>query len=64
MAEGASMAVDSPCTKICAIDPASGLCRGCLRNLDEIARWGSADDSWRRGVLDRLPSRRGLVRPD
>jgi predicted Fe-S protein YdhL (DUF1289 family) len=55
------MAVASPCTRICAIDPASGYCTGCLRTIDEIAAWGAADDRWKQSVLDRL-KRRSLRR--
>lgn len=51
------MAVASPCTNICEIDPASGYCRGCLRTLDEIAAWGASDDRWKQVVLDRLRQR-------
>jgi predicted Fe-S protein YdhL (DUF1289 family) len=32
-------AIETPCVKICALDPASGLCRGCGRTADEIAAW-------------------------
>jgi len=28
--------VESPCVQLCRIDPASGLCEGCARSLDEI----------------------------
>ncbi|AXS40105.1 DUF1289 domain-containing protein [Breoghania sp. L-A4] len=47
----------SPCIKICVIDQASGLCRGCARTLDEIAAWGGLDDSARQTITDRLPAR-------
>lgn len=47
----------SPCIKICALD-AQGVCVGCLRTLDEIARWGSmnADQQWE--VIAALEKRR------
>jgi hypothetical protein len=57
------MAIASPCTKVCTIDPSSGLCWGCGRTLDEIARWGSLDDAERRRIMAELPQRlsaRGL----
>jgi predicted Fe-S protein YdhL (DUF1289 family) len=57
------MAIASPCTKVCTIDPSSGLCWGCGRTLDEIARWGSLDDAERRRIMGELPQRlsaRGL----
>ena len=31
--------IESPCNKICAIDPVSGLCVGCGRTLAEIEGW-------------------------
>jgi predicted Fe-S protein YdhL (DUF1289 family) len=51
-------AIGSPCTKVCAIDPATGWCAGCLRTIDEIAAWGSLDDRARRAVWKVLPERR------
>ena len=43
----------SPCMNICVLD-ASRTCIGCLRTLDEIARWGrmSAAEQWQ--VIARL----------
>ncbi len=49
--------VPSPCLKICVYDPALGLCRGCKRTLDEIARWGGMDDRERLRVLAALERR-------
>jgi uncharacterized protein len=34
--------VPSPCINVCEMDQKSGLCRGCLRTIDEIVAWGSA----------------------
>lgn len=39
------------------MDPISGLCRGCQRTLDEIARWGEMSDAEREAVLAALPAR-------
>jgi len=50
--------VPSPCVSICKIDPASGLCVGCLRTIDEIAAWSVLDDDARRAVWARILSRR------
>jgi predicted Fe-S protein YdhL (DUF1289 family) len=50
--------VASPCTKVCTIDQASGLCAGCARTLDEIARWSAFSDDEKRAVLAELPARR------
>jgi predicted Fe-S protein YdhL (DUF1289 family) len=54
--------IESPCIKVCTMDAASGLCAGCGRTLDEIARWGSMTDEERRKVVAGLPQRLGHVR--
>jgi uncharacterized protein len=48
----------SPCTAVCILDPASGLCRGCFRNIDEITRWPSLGPEAKRRILAELPGRR------
>lgn len=48
----------SPCINICSMDPQSGLCLGCARTLDEIARWSQSSIPERRRVLSQLPQRR------
>jgi predicted Fe-S protein YdhL (DUF1289 family) len=40
------------------MDPDTGLCRGCARTLDEIARWGGMSDDERSEVLVKLVQRR------
>ena len=51
------MAIASPCTKVCTIDPRSGLCRGCGRTLDEIAMWGTMSEAQRQHIMAELPQR-------
>ncbi len=51
-------AVPSPCIDVCRMDPATGLCEGCLRTIDEIAAWGSLDDAAKRAVWQALDRRR------
>jgi len=51
----------SPCTGVCTLDPASGFCRGCLRTLQEIARWGGLNFDERRMVKSTLAERRCAV---
>ncbi len=51
------MAIASPCTKVCTIDPHSGLCMGCGRTLDEIARWMSLGEPERARIIADLPRR-------
>ena len=54
--------IESPCTKVCAIDPASGLCRGCGRSLEEIAGWTQISPAARRALMAELPARLALLR--
>jgi hypothetical protein len=42
------------------MDPERGLCRGCLRTLDEIARWGTMADEERERILSLLDERKKL----
>ena len=57
------MSVESPCRKLCGLDPATRVCTGCLRTLDEIARWGRMSDDEKRGVLRRIEATAGAMRP-
>jgi len=50
--------IESPCTKICTLQARSGLCLGCDRTIDEIARWTAMSDSERARVMAELPARR------
>lgn len=40
------------------MDPALGVCIGCCRTLDEIARWSAMTNEERDEVLSVLPTRR------
>lgn len=51
------MPIETPCNKVCTIDPASRLCAGCGRSLDEIARWTALTDAERARVMAELPQR-------
>ena len=51
------MPIQTPCTEICTIDPRSGLCLGCRRTLDEIARWTLLTDQERARIMAELPDR-------
>jgi hypothetical protein len=50
--------VQSPCTSVCVIDTATGLCAGCYRTLDEIAGWMGLSADQRRALLAELARRR------
>ena len=52
----ASAAVESPCINICKME--AGLCIGCQRSLDEIARWANVDDDGKRLILAAVAQRR------
>jgi hypothetical protein len=51
--------MDTPCIKVCAFDPATGLCAGCARTLAEIAEWSAYTPAERRRIMAELPARRG-----
>jgi hypothetical protein len=50
--------VASPCTSVCTIDPVTGLCGGCFRTLEEIARWIDFSATEKRTLLASLDARR------
>ena len=43
--------------KICTYESGSGLCTGCGRTLDEIARWSAMSGEERRRIMAELPER-------
>jgi len=47
----------SPCISVCTMELSSGLCRGCLRTLDEIAVWSTMGDTDKRAVWARIEAR-------
>ena len=49
--------IQSPCIKICTLDARSGLCLGCGRTIDEIARWGGMSEAERARIMAELPAR-------
>jgi predicted Fe-S protein YdhL (DUF1289 family) len=55
------MSIQTPCTAVCAIDPVSGLCLGCGRTLDEIARWTVLTDGERARIMAELPDRTARI---
>jgi predicted Fe-S protein YdhL (DUF1289 family) len=48
---------ESPCRKICTLDPASQLCLGCGRTLADIERWGGLTASERTGLMKEAAAR-------
>jgi hypothetical protein len=55
---GKAETLKSPCIKVCQMDPVKGVCIGCCRTLDEIARWGGMTDAERETVMKQLVERR------
>lgn len=52
-------AILTPCIGVCSLR-LDGLCDGCLRTTDEIARWSSLSDRERERLMDEvLPARDG-----
>ena len=49
--------LESPCTGVCTIAKSSGLCRGCRRTIEEIARWRAMDEAERARVLAACDTR-------
>ena len=47
----------SPCVNVCVLDDA-GFCSGCLRTVDEIARWASMSAAEQWSLLALLAERR------
>ena len=50
--------VPSPCIAVCQVDPASNLCIGCRRHVDEIRNWPVMTAEQKLSVLAALPERR------
>jgi predicted Fe-S protein YdhL (DUF1289 family) len=49
--------VPSPCISLCEMAPVTGLCRGCLRTIDEIVAWGNASDAHKRAIWAEIRRR-------
>jgi predicted Fe-S protein YdhL (DUF1289 family) len=55
--------IESPCIDVCTIDPVTGVCAGCARTLDEIARWSTLSEAERARIMRELPARRHRTKP-
>ena len=58
---GVHAVIESPCNRVCTLDPTSGLCLGCGRSIDEITRWTQMTDAERARVIAEL-SRRAVTK--
>lgn len=50
--------IETPCVNVCTLDARSGLCLGCGRTIEEIARWSTMRPEERKRVMLELPERR------
>jgi predicted Fe-S protein YdhL (DUF1289 family) len=53
----AETTIATPCNKVCVVHPALGVCIGCGRSLDEIARWSDFAPAERARIIAQLPAR-------
>jgi hypothetical protein len=53
--------IESPCNKVCVVDPVSALCIGCGRSLNEIEAWLRLLPEERSRVMAELPQRLSLL---
>lgn len=49
--------VSSPCIRVCLLDPETGLCEGCGRTREEIAKWYRLQEEERLRIMAELPER-------
>ncbi len=49
--------IETPCIKICVVDPETGFCIGCGRTRTEIAAWLGMVPDERRSVMNALAER-------
>jgi uncharacterized protein len=49
--------IETPCIKICVLEPETGFCIGCGRTRMEIAQWLAMTGQERRAVMTALPER-------
>jgi predicted Fe-S protein YdhL (DUF1289 family) len=49
--------IESPCNKVCVVDPTSALCIGCGRSLAEIGGWLGFSPEERARIMAELPQR-------
>jgi len=55
--------IDSPCQKICLIQPGAETCIGCFRTRREIALWSRITPAQRQAIMAALPARAVAAKP-
>jgi predicted Fe-S protein YdhL (DUF1289 family) len=53
--------IESPCNKVCTLDPISALCIGCGRTLAEIEAWSRLSSADRLRIMAELPRRLAVL---
>jgi predicted Fe-S protein YdhL (DUF1289 family) len=53
--------IESPCNKVCVVDPISALCIGCGRSLAEIEGWLRFTPEQRVRIMAELPRRLNML---
>jgi predicted Fe-S protein YdhL (DUF1289 family) len=56
-AQAKAQDLPSPCISVCRMEVTTGVCKGCLRTLEEIAAWSTLDDAGKRTVWARIEAR-------
>lgn len=51
------MKIPSPCISICAIDEATGQCKGCFRTTQEVGMWLYYSEDEKKALLLQLKQR-------
>ena len=49
--------VPSPCINVCKMNTQTGLCEGCFRTIDEIVKWSTASNEYKRTVWAEIEKR-------
>ena len=57
LARAAAEIVPSPCLSVCRMDGRAGGCEGCLRTIDEIRLWSTANDGQKKAVWALIAQR-------
>ena len=50
--------IESPCVRVCRMQPGAHVCEGCLRTAEEIAGWLAYTPAERRRIMADLGRRR------
>ena len=53
--------IESPCKKICVIEPQAAICIGCFRTRAEIAGWSRMSSDERRAIMADLAAREPML---